>query len=141
MLVYFPECSIFLRPFLSGYLLELPSTQNTFARAGVTPYAAWSNRNHVSRHYPTFIAHTGSCTKPNSSHSLRFLIPRVFAGCCEPLLEDGPSRRYLCNLSLDAWPPTPAVSMVHLLVSSHRTSAFPPLGQGRHSTMSSKRLH
>ena len=25
------------------------------------------------------------------------LYPAVFAGCCQPLLEDGPSRRYLCK--------------------------------------------
>ena len=37
------------------------------------------------------------------------------------------------NLSLDAWTPTPAVSVVHVPIPSHRTSAFPPLGQGRHT--------
>ena len=36
------------------------------------------------------------------------------------------------NLSLDAWTSTPGVAMVHLPVSSHSTSAFPPLGPGRH---------
>ncbi len=35
------------------------------------------------------------------------------------------------NLSLDACTPTPVSSVVRLLVSSHKTSAFPPLGQGR----------
>jgi hypothetical protein len=29
------------------------------------------------------------------------------------------------NLSSDAWPLTPAVLMVHMLVSSHSASAFP----------------
>jgi hypothetical protein len=37
------------------------------------------------------------------------------------------------NLSLDAWTPTPAASAVRLPVSSHRASAFPTLGPGRHS--------
>ncbi len=59
------------------------------------------------------------------------LVRWVFAGCRQSLLGQGPSRPYLCNLSLDAWPPTPVSSVVRLLVSSHRTSAFPPLGQGR----------
>src|SRR3972149_4639427 len=36
------------------------------------------------------------------------------------------------NPSLDAWTPTPAVSVVHIPVSSHRASAFPTLGTGRH---------
>jgi hypothetical protein len=36
-------------------------------------------------------------------------IPQVFAGCCVPLLEDGPSQRYSANLSLDAWTHTPAI--------------------------------
>ena len=31
----------------------------------------------------------------------------VFAGCCQPLLEDGPSRRYLRNLCRGAWTHTP----------------------------------
>ena len=35
------------------------------------------------------------------------LVPRVFAGCCESLLEVGPSRRYLCksfSTCLDPYP-------------------------------------
>ena len=35
------------------------------------------------------------------------LFRQVFAGCCEPLLEDGPSRRYLCDPCRGAWVPTP----------------------------------
>ncbi|SRR6266704_1728703 len=41
-------------------------------------------------------------TQPRSS-----LVPRVFAGCCESLLEVGPSRRYLCksfSTCLDPYP-------------------------------------
>ena len=36
-----------------------------------------------------------------------FLIRKVFAGCCQPLLDDGPSRRYLHNLCKGAWTLTP----------------------------------
>jgi len=35
------------------------------------------------------------------------LVPRIFAGCCESLLEVGPSRRYLCvsfSTCLDPYP-------------------------------------
>jgi hypothetical protein len=35
------------------------------------------------------------------------LIRRVFAGCCQSLLEDGPSRRYLSNPCIGAWTLTP----------------------------------
>ena len=35
------------------------------------------------------------------------LIRPIFAGCCQPLLEDGPSRRYLRSLCQVAWTPTP----------------------------------
>ena len=50
----------------------------------------------VARHYPGFIAHTGSCARPKSSLSLGFpLVPCVFAGCCAPLPDVGLSQRYL----------------------------------------------
>ena len=35
------------------------------------------------------------------------LLPQVFAGCCQPLLGQGPSRHYLCNPCVGAWTPTP----------------------------------
>ena len=35
------------------------------------------------------------------------LLRQILAGCCEPLLEDGPSRRYLCDPCIGAWVPTP----------------------------------
>jgi hypothetical protein len=38
------------------------------------------------------------------------LIRPVCAGCCQPLLEDGPSRRYLRSLCEDAWTLTPSRS-------------------------------
>ncbi len=43
----------------------------------------------------------------------------VFAGCCEPLLADGPSRRYLHNPCIGAWTRTPPRSPVA------RTRFFP----------------
>ncbi len=62
----------------------------------------------VRRHYPSFIAHTGSWARPNPSHRLRLSLLRlVFAGCCQPLLDDGPSRRYLYNPYMSAWTLTP----------------------------------
>ena len=35
------------------------------------------------------------------------LFRQVFADCCEPLLDDGPSRRYLCDPCTGAWVRTP----------------------------------
>ena len=39
------------------------------------------------------------------------------------------------HLSLRAWTPTPAALAVHVPVSSRKTTAFPPLGQGRRFAM------
>jgi hypothetical protein len=77
-------------------LLERPSAQSPFARA--RRYLARRGLlDHVSRCYPTFIAPTGSCANPPPSSCLgATLRHQVFAGCCQPLLGEGPSRRYLC---------------------------------------------
>jgi len=88
----------------------------------------------VSRCSPTFIARMSSCASPSSSRRLRLpLFLRVLAGCCEPLLHDGPSRRYLCYLPTGAWTPTPAALQVLLPVSSLKTLAFPSVISGRRS--------
>jgi len=64
-------------------------------RVGVTS-ARHGTRTRVARHYPSFLAHTGSCAGPKPSPSLGMtLVPRVCAGCCAPLLDLGPSQRYL----------------------------------------------
>ena len=49
-------------------------------------------------------AHAPDQNPPTYSVSL---IKRVFAGCCQSLLGDGPSRRYLCNPCIGAWTLTP----------------------------------
>ena len=68
----------------------LPASGVTRLRHGVS--------HHVSGHYPTFIAPTCSCARPNASRRLRLSLLRlVFAGCCQSLLVDGPSRHYLRN--------------------------------------------
>ena len=75
-----------------------PSAQSSFAchkcylgQGGV--------QHHLEERYLFFLALASSCAKPASSSGLRVphLSPEVFAGCCEPLLETGSSRRYLCK--------------------------------------------
>jgi hypothetical protein len=91
----------------SGPAPEPPSAQSPFAHLG--RYLRRRDVEHLVRgRYPSFIAHTDSCVRPKSSFRLRLSLVRpVFAGCCRPLLEDGPSRRYLHNLCKGAWTLTP----------------------------------
>ena len=51
------------------------------------------------------------------------LFRQVFAGCCEPLLEGGPSRRYLCDPCIGAWvrtPPRLSGALVCFFPAQHR---------------------
>ena len=58
--------------------------------------------------YPSFIAPMSPCARPKPSSRLGFrLVRAVFAGCCQPLLGDGPSRRYLCDPCVGARTHTP----------------------------------
>jgi hypothetical protein len=105
----------------SGPVPEPPSAQSPFARLG--RYLRRRDVPHLVRgRYPSFIAHTDSCVRPNSSGRLRLSLVRpVFAGCGQPLLEDGPSRRYLHSLCKGAWTCTPPRSC-----HSVRLCALPP---------------
>jgi hypothetical protein len=66
--------------------------------------------------YLSVIAHTDPCARPNPSSRLGFpLVRAIFAGCRQPLLGDGPSRRYLCDPCVGArthTPPRPSVALV-----------------------------
>ncbi len=65
------------------------------------------------------------------------LLRRVFAGCNEPLLEDGLSRRYLCNPCIGARTPTPQrpFGAYPFLPEGHR----PHLRWNRFGTLSNRR--
>ena len=80
----------------SGAVQGPPDAQSSFART--RRYLVRRGVSHPVRgHYPSFIAPTSSCARPNSSPWLRLsLFHGVFAGCRQSLLQDGPSRRYLC---------------------------------------------
>jgi hypothetical protein len=84
-----------------------PSAQGTFALKRRYLLCCDVLR-HIRGRYPSFIAHTGPCARPSSSCCLRSsLLQQVFAGCRQSLLENGPSRHYLCNPYVGAWTPTP----------------------------------
>ena len=97
-MVYFQGCSPLCSPVLHAWLLmKLSDAQSPFAQSRC--YLSCQDVPHlVSRIYPAFIATTNSCAYPKPSSYLEFnLAYQVFAGCCQPLLGVGRSRRYLCQ--------------------------------------------
>src|SRR5215469_18511059 len=92
--------------------MKRPSTQSPFAQC--RRYLHWRDVNRLfGGRYPSFFARTDSCVSPVTSPRLRpiGLARGVFAGCYQPLLLTGPSRRYSANLSLDARALTTAVPL------------------------------
>ena len=109
-----------------------PCTESPFAPSGCYPSGSGVSR-HLERHYPSLIAHTGSCARPTPSRSLRPW-PRS-AGPCR-LLPAPAGNRPFPTLSPQVFPQVPGPlprwdPMVHSPVSSHRTAAFPTFLQGR----------
>ena len=87
---------------------------------------------HIGKHYPPIIAHTGSCARPKPSRCLR---SPYTAGLCR-LSPVSAGRWPFPTLSPQVFPqvlgPLPRWDpMVHMPVSSHRTSAFPVLQASR----------
>jgi hypothetical protein len=69
------------------------STESPFASSGCYPSEGDVVRL-LGPHYQALVAHTGSGAEPRSSLRLHLSAGwRVLEGCCEPLLEMGPSRR------------------------------------------------
>lgn len=99
--------------------------------------------DHLREHDPSFKAHTDSCAEPRPSHlhqspSVSGSLQVVASPCWAMVLPGVIS----ANLSSDAWPLTPAVRMVHALVSSHPASAFSISSVDRHLARApAKRLH
>ena len=87
--------------------------------------------------YPLVVAHTGSCARPSPSPRLGLrLARRVFAGCRQSLLRDGPSRHYLRDPCVGARTPTPPRSLAALVRFFARDSGLTPeeTGSAREST-------
>jgi hypothetical protein len=82
--------------------MERPSTQSPFAQCWY--YLHWGDVYRLlGGRYPSFIAPTDSCADPVTSPPLRLgLVRGDRAGCHQPLLLTGPSRRYSANPSPDA---------------------------------------
>jgi hypothetical protein len=120
----------------SGATQGPPDAQSSFARTRC--YLARRGVSHPVRGlYPSFIAPTSSCARPNSSPWLRLaLFHGVFAGCRQSLLQDGPSRRYLRNSFPRCLDPYPGASPGAL------TRYFPgDIGLRRESIGSATREH
>ena len=84
------------RPYMSGrgvFFSGPSSTESPFAPSG--RYPSGGDVCHLlGPHYQAIVARTDSGAEPRSSLRLPLSAGwRVLAGCCEPLLEKGPSRR------------------------------------------------
>ena len=119
------------RPYSVRVLMRLSGAQSPVARSGCYPLHR-DFQNLVGRHYPAFVAHTDSCADPKPSSSLgKPSYPRSLQVAVSPCWESDLPGVISANLSSRAWTPTPAALVVHLPVSSHKTTAFPTLGPGR----------
>lgn len=119
-----------------------PFTESPFARSGRYPLRC-DLVDHMGRNYPSAVTTSSSCARPKSSLSLGFpLVPKVFAGYSESLLEVGPSRRCLCDPCIGAWvltPPRLCGAIIRFFPLEHR----PPLRSKRIGSweLSHKQLH
>ncbi len=85
-----------------------------------------SVRRFLGQRYLTLIAPTDSCVRPRSSVSPCFRSEaQSLSVAVSPDWTEAFPGVISANLSSDAWPLTPAVRAVHMLVSSHSASAFP----------------
>ena len=94
------------RPRFEGRLLSAQSPSTTLGPPSAqSPFATSRCYRRVGDvvhllggRYPTFIAPTGPCARPLPSPRFWLRLVRgIFAGCGQPLLRNGPSRRYLCR--------------------------------------------
>ena len=80
----------------------------------------------LGQHCLALIALTDSCARPRASVSPCFRSdPQSSSVAVSPDWHEAFPGVISANLSSDAWSLTPAVLMVHMLVSSHEASAFP----------------
>jgi hypothetical protein len=99
-----------------GHVLSTPSCcdrrvpQAPLPAEGVTP-GQEDLAGPLGGRYPSFVAHTSPCARPNPSPRLGCCLSRrVLAGCRQPLLGDGPSRHDLWGPCAGARTRTPSRS-------------------------------
>jgi hypothetical protein len=132
-----PALAPFIRPCVLRGCSSVPAmTESPLARLGRYP-ARKSVLRSLGRRYPTLIATTDSCARPQASGALclrsRHPSSQVAASPCWQEALPGVISE---NLSLDAWTLTPALFLVHLPVTSQETSAFTLWQQARqHATL------
>ena len=113
--------------------MKPPNVQSPFARVRHYPNTEGSNFYPLRGHYASIIARMDSFADPCGSSSFSLSLDHeVFAGCYQPLLPPGSSRRYPLRIFSQMLHPLPRLSLeVHLPVSSFESSAFPVLAMGR----------
>jgi|GEM_PF-3487742 len=110
-----------------------PYAKSPFAPSGCYPSRSATLR-HLARSYPHIIAPTGSCARPKPSHFLRLCLVsgslQVAASpCWELALPD-----IISAILAQVLGPLPrSVPLVHLLASSHETTASHPTSYVRHT--------
>jgi hypothetical protein len=107
-----------------------PSAESPFAPPGRYP-SGEDLQDPLGGRYPSFFAPRAHAPGQIPLAHFRFpLVRRVFAGCRQSLLRDGPSRRYLCDPCTGARTPYPAKPFrcsYPFLLGRRRP---PPRGQG-----------
>jgi hypothetical protein len=139
-MVCFPGRSMVHRPNMSGYSWSCQVPRAPLHEPGVTSLVGVSRTPSAGATLPSSLlrAHASVLHPPRASVvplDTRFVQVAV-SPCWEEDLPDVIS----AHPSLRAWPPPPAALEVHMPVSSPTTSACPPCGPGRRSTMPMQRL-
>src|SRR5262245_10633978 len=123
-----PVATVSLAPCPDGVAAVTPAThREPLCLHWALPTAGWF-QPHLREPYPSFDAPTGSCAPPSASYGLRSLIPHVCAGCREPLLVQGGSRRYLCvsvPRCLDPYPGGVVRAPTHYFLTTIRLPPVP----------------
>jgi len=87
---------LFTGPTLSGYSWNCQVPRAPLRAQGVTSCAVASRATSEDVAPPSSLLRAHAPV-PNPSADFGLLIQRIFAGCCQPLLGEGLSRRYLCE--------------------------------------------
>jgi hypothetical protein len=117
---------------MSRTIQDPPRAQSPFAR-----WRRYLHRRAVQRTTSEGVTPPSSLLRTHAPHQnppvlFVYLIRRVLAGCCQSLLGDGPSRRYLCNPCTGAWTLTPGCLSGAFIRFFPGVTASPPLHQVRH---------